>query len=56
MALGNIEFQLRRGKMESRKNSPDKFVPDVVYISWVNVVLEIEKACRIRIKEDDSTP
>jgi hypothetical protein len=54
--LGDIEFQLRTGKMESRKNSPDKFVPDIIYISGVNNVLEIEKSCRIRIKENDPTP
>jgi hypothetical protein len=54
--LGDIEFQLRTGKMESRKNSPDKFVPDIIYISGINDVLEIEKSCRIRIKENDPTP
>jgi hypothetical protein len=27
MTLGDVEFQLRNGKMEGRKNSPDKFVP-----------------------------
>jgi hypothetical protein len=55
MTLGDIEFQLRTGKMESRKNSPDKFVPDIINISGVDNVLEIEKYCRIRIKENDPT-
>jgi hypothetical protein len=56
VVLSDIEFQLRTGKMESKKNSPDKFVPDIIYISGVNNVLEIEKSCRIRIKENDPTP
>ena len=53
---GNIALQLRTGKMVSSKNSPDRFVPDVVYISGVSDVLEIEKICRKRIKENDPTP
>jgi hypothetical protein len=56
MTLGDIEFQLRTGKMERRKDSPDKFVPDIINISGVDNVLEIEKYCRIRIKENDPTP
>ena len=53
---GNISLQLRTGKMVSKKNSSDQFVPDVVYISGVANVLEIEKICRKRIKENDPTP
>lgn len=53
---GDIEFQLRTGKLQSRKNEADKFVPDIIYISGVNDVLEIERLCRIRIKENDPTP
>lgn len=53
---GDIEFQLRTGKMESKKNAPDKFVPDIIYISGINDVYEIERLCRIRIKENDPTP
>jgi hypothetical protein len=56
VVLSDIEFQLRIGKMESRKNNSDKLVPDIIYISGVNNVLEIEKSCRIRIKENDPTP
>jgi hypothetical protein len=56
MTLDDIAFQLRTGKMESKKNSLDKFVPDIIYISGINNVLEIEKSCRIRIKENDPTP
>jgi hypothetical protein len=56
VTLGDIEFQLKTKKRESRKNSSDKFVPDIIYISGINDVLEVEKYCRIRIKENDSTP
>jgi hypothetical protein len=53
---GDIALQLRTGKMVSRKNSSARYVPDVVYISGVTEVLEIEKMCRKRIKENDPTP
>jgi hypothetical protein len=53
---GDITLQLRTGKMVSRKNSSAQFVPDIVYISGVINVLEIEKICRKRIKENDPTP
>jgi ABC-type multidrug transport system fused ATPase/permease subunit len=48
---GNLTLQLRTGKMVSRKNSSATFVPDIVYISGVPNVLEIEKICRKRINE-----
>lgn len=53
---GEISMQLRTGKMVSRKNRSDEFIPDVVFISGVADVLEIEKICRKRIKENDPTP
>jgi hypothetical protein len=53
---GNIELQLRTGRMVSRKNRSDEFVPDTVYISGATNILEIEKICRKRIKENDPTP
>ena len=53
---GDMALELRTGKMVSRKNSSDQFVPDVVYISGVTNILEIEKMCRKRIKENDPTP
>jgi len=40
----------------NKKNSSAQFVPDIVYISGVPNVLEIEKICRKRIKENDPTP
>jgi len=53
---GDIELQLRTGKMVSRKNNSSQYVPDVLYISGVSNVFEIEKVCRKRIKENDPTP
>lgn len=53
---GDISLQLRTGKMVSKKNEPDRFVPDVVFISGVSDIFEIEKICRNRIKENDPTP
>lgn len=53
---GDISFQLRTGKMVSRKNGPDEYVPDMIYISGITDVLEIEKSCRKRIKENDPSP
>jgi hypothetical protein len=53
---GDISLQLRTGKMVQRKNKPDEFVPDVIYISGITDVLEIEKNCRKRIKENDPSP
>ena len=53
---GNIMLQLRTGKMVSKKNGPDRYVPDEIYLSKVPYAFEIEKMCRKRIKENDPTP
>ena len=53
---GNLTMELRTGSMKSRKNSSDQFVPDKIYIAGIPNVFEIEKKCRIRIKENDPTP
>ena len=53
---GNISLQMRTGRMVSRKNGPDRYVPDVIYISEIPDAFEIEKICRKRIKENDPTP
>jgi hypothetical protein len=53
---GDISLQLRTGKMVQRKNRPDEFVPDIIYISGITDVLEIEKKCSKRIKENDPSP
>lgn len=53
---GDLSMQLRTGKMVQRKNNSDQFIPDILYISGMEDILEIEKTCRIRIKENDPTP
>jgi len=53
---GDISLQLRTGKMVNQKNAPDRFEPDFVYISGATDILNIEKICRKRIKENDPTP
>jgi len=53
---GNISLRMRTGKMISKKNRPNRYVPDVVYISGIPNVFEIEQICRKRIKENDPTP
>lgn len=54
--LGDLEYELRTGKIQSQKNQSDKFVPDIIYISGIENVYDIEKKCKIRIKENDPTP
>lgn len=53
---GNISLQMRTGRMVSRKNGPDRYVPDVIHISGIPNVFEVEQICRKRIKENDPTP
>jgi hypothetical protein len=53
---GNISLQMRTGRMVSRKNGPDRYVPDVIYIAEIPYVFEIDRMCRKRIKENDPTP
>ena len=42
--------------MKSRNKGADRFVPDIIYISGIKNVFEIEKKIRKRIKENDPTP
>lgn len=53
---GNISLRMRTGKMVSRKNAPDEYVPDITYISGIANVYDIEQICQKRIKENDPTP
>jgi hypothetical protein len=53
---GTITLVMRTGKMVSRKNGPDRYVPDIIYISGIPDVFEVEQICRKRIKENDPTP
>jgi len=47
---------MRTGRMLSKKNGPDRYVPDVIYLVQIPYVFEVEKICRRRIKENDPTP
>jgi hypothetical protein len=47
---------MRAGRMVSRKNDSDRYIPDVIYISEIQNVFEIEQVIRKRIKENDPTP
>lgn len=53
---GNISLKMRSGKMVNQKNGPNRYVPEVIYISTIPNVYEIERICRKRIKENDPTP
>jgi hypothetical protein len=53
---GTITLGMRTGRMVSKKNGPDQYVPDTFYISGIPNAIEIEKICRTRIKENDPTP
>jgi hypothetical protein len=53
---GNISLGMRTGKMVSRKNGPDQYVPDTLYISGIQDVYSVERICRNHIKENDPTP
>lgn len=52
---GSITLEMRTGYMVSQKNG-SRYVPNVVYISGIPNVYEIEQICRKRIKENDPTP
>ena len=53
---GSISLKMRTGRMVSRKNGPDQYVPDTIYMSKIPNAFEIERICRKRIKENDPTP
>jgi hypothetical protein len=48
-----ITLDLKTGRMETRKNnSTTVFVPDTIFMSGIKNVVEIEKICKMRIKEN----
>lgn len=53
---GNLILQMRSGRMVSKKNSSDRFVPDVIFMIGIPHAFEVEQICRKRIKENDPTP
>lgn len=53
--IGNLEFILNTGRTEKAidtDRTTSRFVPDIIYITGVQDVYEIEKKCRIRIIEN----
>lgn len=53
---GNISLQMRTGRLVNSESAPDQYVPDVIYICGIPNAFAVEKICRKRIKENDSTP
>lgn len=49
--FGDLEYELRTGKMEKRKNAEDKFIPNIIYISGIENVYEIEKNAESELKK-----
>ncbi len=52
----SINLFMRTGKMVSRKNGPDQYVPDSLVIAEISNAQEVEKIIRQRVKENDPTP
>jgi hypothetical protein len=53
---GSIDLQMRTGAMIRSKDGPDRYVPEVIYMTEIPNVFDVEKMCRRRIKENDPTP
>ncbi len=53
---GTLSLELRTGKMQSRNKGSSKYVPDIIHMAEIKNIFDIEKKCRIRIKENDPTP
>lgn len=53
---GNISFKMRTGQKLKRRDSPDIYIPDTIYMLGIPNVFEVEQICRKRIKENDPTP
>ena len=46
---------MRRGKIKKQDNGPDEFIPEILHLSGIENLIEVEKICRERIKENDPT-
>ena len=55
-AKGSVVLEMRTGRMVSRKNGPDRYVPDNFGMIGIAGAVGIEQICRRRIKENDPTP
>lgn len=53
---GDISLQTRSMRMDTMKNSQNQYLPDVIHISDIQNVFEIEQICRKRINESVSAP
>jgi len=53
---GDISLKMRTGTVMKTKGGKETHMPDVVYLSGISNVFEIEQICRKRIKENDPTP
>jgi hypothetical protein len=53
---GNLNLGMRTGRMVSSKNGPSRYVPDMIYMTGIPDVFEVERKCRQRIRENDPTP
>jgi hypothetical protein len=52
----DLSLEMRRGQMSERDNGPDVFVPETLHLSGIEKLIEVERICRERIKENDPTP
>lgn len=52
----DISLEMRRGKIKKRKNGSQKFIPEKLHLSGIENLIEVERICRERIKENDPTP
>ena len=53
--IGTLEFILNTGRTEKSINTDrtaSRFIPDIIYITGIQNVYEIEKKCRVRIIEN----
>ena len=53
---GTLVLGLRTGRMVRKRNGGEAYVPQVVYLTDIPHVYEVEKMCRKRIQENDPTP
>ena len=53
---GAVSLRMRTGSMVASKRDPAQYVPDIIDITGIPDVFEIEQICRKRIKENDPTP
>jgi hypothetical protein len=42
---------MRTGKMIGHKNNRNRYVPETIYLTGIPDLYQIEKICRVRIKE-----